>query len=246
MKKHGFFIWFAAALVGAALIFGGCEQESDDDEEVLVDVDGLYPLLSASDSIDTAGKPGNLEITSAKKSSRDGTVYIVLESTADLEAITDFTNNQLWGKAGEDKPGDGYFADFALDLTPIFASRTDKVFSIKNTNHGLRYYQGGISDDAENGTLADAAPTAPNDNRGLATYIPETGWPVRWYMYGKIAAEDSGKFPFGLLLWSEAPQKTITVEFYDHGEDANEPTTGTLVAKIVIDYSEVTITPAGQ
>jgi hypothetical protein len=233
MKKSSLFSSIASLAI-IALIFTACPQEPED--EGFDDVTSAYPLTDNDSGISTIGKPSNLT-AAAKKSKVDGTVYITVTGT--LTGVDNFTATPpLWGGKREQAPS-GKWADLALDLSSVFTTENAaKVLSIKSANHAFRYYKG-----ADN--ILSAAPTTPT-NGDPNIYIPssDTEFPIKWKIYDVSTFKLDASHNFGIILWSAAPSKIITLEVIAHTAYAdlpNDAATRSPVAKIVIDYSGVTI-----
>ena len=247
MKKT--FLFGMIALLSVSFIFMSCPQEAEEPE--FTDVSASFPLATNDSNIETIGQPTNLDIT-AKKSTKDGTIYITLKSKTALTGTSDFADSGLWGGKREQAP-EGKWADFALDLSSVFTTENAaKILSVKSTNHAYRYYKGAAN-------IWAAAPTVPT--RGDPNiYIPsssETELPVKWKIYAANTFSDDASQNWGIIIWDSAPAKVITFELREHetlpsgsgtstGTSASDPAdlasdAGTLLTKIVIDYSGVVI-----
>jgi hypothetical protein len=142
----------------------------------------------------------------------------------------------LWGPKREEAP-EGKWADLALDLSTVFTPvNAAKVLSVKSSNHAFRYYKGAPN-------ILEAAPATPtNDDPNI--YIPASSdieWPIKWKIYNTNTFAADATHNWGILLWSAAPQKVITVEIFEHGTYTDHAADATGVTKIVIDYSGVNI-----
>jgi hypothetical protein len=231
MKKK--FLIGLMALLSLSLFFLGCPTEGDDGEvETFTTLTG-YSLVTSVNNIDTIGNTSNLYIHEAKKSDKDGTIYIKIASKLGhpLAGTVDFGGTHgLWSGKREEAPA-GKWADFGLDLSAIFTDEvTSNILSIKTTNEAFLYYKGAtLLPNLTNGPFT----TEPN------IYIPATGLPVKWKL-NDANAFASDKI-FGLILWSGASKKTITLEVAEHASFAAGAEKTDDIAKIVIDYSSVAI-----
>jgi hypothetical protein len=247
MKKNMSLIFWLAALV-AALVLVGCDGEAKDEEddgETFTDVTASYPLATNDTNIATIGQPSNLS-AAAKKSDADGTVYITVTSKTDtaLSVVSDFTiANGLWGPRREQAPAGSKYADLALDLSAVFTpTNAAKVLSIRSTNHAFRYYKGATN------ILTDApkVPLIGDPN----IYLPATSTtelPVKWRIYEANTFTADADHNFGIILWSDAPEKVITLEVIEHSAypaTQDKAEAGELLAKIVIDYMGIVFTDA--
>jgi hypothetical protein len=218
MKKK--FLTGLIALLSLSLFFLGCPSGSDDDddEETFTTVTG-YTTASETD----------LTVT-AKKSNSDGTVYVTVTGT--VTGVADFTANPNWG-ATPWMGATGKWEDVIIDLAPVLTDNT-KFYAIKSTSQAYRYYTGG-------GGILASAPTEPVTTSGSNIYIPANAGelPVKWRIYNaNVLTADTEML---VMLWSGANPKTVTLEIAEYASFDSSAAKVADVAKIVIDYSGVTI-----
>jgi hypothetical protein len=136
-------------------------------------------------------------------------------------------------------PASGNYAAFIFDGA-FPADAGSRRIAIKNESEALRLYTGAPG-------LATGPLVSPVASASGNIYIPVTGTPVKWRLYGV------GDIPnndwLSVLLWSGANSKRAVFEIQDFdpsyvpGTPPVEGTNYTVLKKIVIDYSKVTITP---
>jgi hypothetical protein len=119
-------------------------------------------------------------------------------------------SNGLWGPKREQAPT-GKWADLALDLSTVFTTNAAKVLSVKSSNHAFRYYKGAPN-------ILATAPTTPTTG-DPNIYIPassDTELPIKWKIYNASTFATDTTHNWGILLWSAAPEKVITLEIFEH------------------------------
>jgi hypothetical protein len=238
MKKK--FLFGLIALLSVSLLFLGCSTDDDDEVEVepFSNVTEDYALVSTANGQTLLGNDTNLDIT-VLKSGWDGTVYITVTSKTGetLPNTNDFNSggtNLLWGAKCAEAPA-GKWADLGLDLSEIFTSEIIAgVLGLRTTNQAFRYYKGA--------TLLSGAPNAPLRNEPNI-YIPEsdTGMPIKWKLNNVNAF--NGDTDFGIILWSSANPKVITIEVAEYETFESDADKVADIAKIVINYSGVNFAP---
>ncbi|MDR2149555.1 MAG: hypothetical protein LBO67_01775 [Spirochaetaceae bacterium] len=238
MKKSSFFSAIAVVVI-AGFLFSSCPAEAGGDApETFNDVIDDY-FLGTGESVATIGQPSNLDIT-AKQSTADGTVYITVTSRkgtslSGTDRFTGDAENLLWGTKGDEAPS-GKWADLTLNLSAVFTDSA-AIYGIKNTNEALRYYTGW---DLVKTTPADlAAPVKSSDYDNLCIPTDTAILPYKWRVYPANSLTASPNS--GILLWSGANSKIITLEIAEYAAYEDDTDKVGDIAKIVIDYSGVKI-----
>jgi hypothetical protein len=213
-----------------------------------------YSLKKTSAS-DAAADNSGLTIAYARKATASGKTYIKLGGTiaaahqlVSSEGSVTTSNFDNWdsgewgqGPGGNYVPAAGKYKSVALN--GLFPQAKSNV-AIKNSNFAFHYYDGTGSYNF----LTTTAPTEPQirENSGGTAldspppdvYLPAdlTTKPFKWKLYSgsHFAANET----FSLLIWSEAPDKTVTLDIdqYAAFEVSGTPTR---LATVVIDYSGV-------
>jgi hypothetical protein len=211
--------------------------------------------LKATSASDAAADASGLTIAYARKATVSGKTYIKLGGAiaaahqlvsngteVTTNAFTNWDTNE-WGNG----PGSTYVPAAgkykAVALNGLFPAETSNV-AIKNSNFAFHYYDGSGSYNF----LTTTAPTAPQireqaggtalENPPADVYLPTdlTIKPFKWKLYS--SAFTAGE-TFSLLIWSEAPDKTVTLDIDQYGSFAVSGAP-TKLATVVIDYSGVT------
>jgi hypothetical protein len=215
--------------------------------EAFTDVTTDYPLGTSvndgSTDVTTIGNPTNLTPYRVRQSVASKTIYVKIGG--ELTGATDFSGNGLWGQKATGSPTiTGKWADIAFGWYEAIKADVSKVLAVRSSSFALYYYYHATD------TLR-SKPALPVVTGHANIYIPSvtnptatTDIPFKWRMYNAgtfVEADPSNPDPLGILLWSDAPVKIITIEIVSHASFvANANETGD-IAKFVIDYSGVTI-----
>jgi hypothetical protein len=232
MKKK--FLIGLIALLSVSLFFLGCPTEGDDDPppaaEPTINVTDDYPLA--------AGQSNDLTVT-ALQGQTTGTVFITVTTPENpLTGQNDLSGGgSIWDPKGSNAPA-GKWTGIAFDFSTVFTNASTNYYAVRQENQALRYYKG------YGDIITDAPPSAPVAITTRNIYITDDATPVKWKLYNKNDFNDG---IIDLILWSNAASRTITLTIADYGTDNTIYTSGpvtsssTHVARIVIDYSGVTI-----
>jgi hypothetical protein len=199
-----------------------------------------FTLASADGSVNVIGTPEKLNAAALKEvtSSLTTVTVKVTQKSGPLTGTPDFTaSNANWIAKQANAP-DWTWADISVNVGSLFTGIADKVLSLKSTNHAYRYYAGGSD-------ILEAVPEAPVNLNHSNIYIPTSAdeLPVKWKVNAANVFNTTNT-TFGIILGSGVPSKIITIEIRQHTatEPANVGTdVGTVVSKLVIDYSGVNI-----
>jgi hypothetical protein len=185
---------------------------------------------TASASIDNYSN--SLTVSSAIRNDVTGVTTITLGGTiADVkEASNTFWDNNYPLVPETFTPAAGNYAAFVFNVFP--ADAVSRIFALKITNDAFRYYTEGVG----NATNPLTKPVTADPG---TIYIPQTGTATRWRLYNAGAIPNSDWL--SVLLWSGANPKRVEIEIQEFDSyDVNAAYT--VLDKIVIDYSNVTIT----
>jgi hypothetical protein len=227
VMKEKLFSTVILALV-LAMAFIGCDNGTTDDdpEETWTDATSSYPILEADGvpELTVVAEVSSLGNTRIKLS---GTIEAAVSYDTEDNTATSWWNINYEPGVGGSTPADGIYSAAVFDgFFPEDAS--GKVLAVKVTNDAFRYYTG-----YPNATGPLTKPSTANEQ---SIYIPAQGAATRWRLY------NAGDIPdgdwLGVLLWSGADPKTITIElqeFASFDPDADY----TVLKRVTIDYSDV-------
>ncbi|MDR3162120.1 MAG: hypothetical protein LBU28_10985, partial [Spirochaetaceae bacterium] len=206
------------------------------------DVKAAYPLSDTDQGTAIGGTATYLQLTAAVKELRSDGVPTLTRTVASQSGQTSpVPTTANWGTAGDGATAlGGKFSDLAVDLGAVLTAPTTKTYAIKTTTLGLLYYAGATYLNAGSNTnpntyfVTNTLITAPQPEDAPDVYI-NTAKTVafKWKKYN--AGTFSTHKTHGILTWSEADPKEITLDIAEVGGSG----TLTPVAKIVIDYDDV-------